>query len=330
MKLDFNDLLIVPKELTDINTRTAINPFYNKGFLPLITAPMDTVVNSFNAVHFYKRKINICTPRGEDTILGFKSYSYFQIKEMLDNGKLYERGSYLIDVANGHMDNILKVTKQIKEKYPTLQLMVGNIANPKAYTLLSEAGADYIRVGIGNGGGCLTTQNTGVGYPMASLIKECYEESLKLDNPAKIVADGGMKDYSDVIKALGLGADYVMLGSILNKAFESAGDMYLWKKIKVNSEIAEIAYKIGIPVYKKFRGMSTKEVQKKWGAKKTKTSEGVVRFRKVEYRLEKWVENFEDYLRSAMSYAGAHNLEEFIGRAEFVQISNNAYKRFNK
>jgi len=155
MKLDFNDLLIVPKELTDINTRTVINPFYNKGFLPLITAPMDTVVNSFNAVHFYKRKINICTPRGEDTILGFKSYSYFQIKEMLDNGKLYERGSYLIDVANGHMDNILKVTKQIKEKYPTLQLMVGNIANPKAYTLLSEAGADYIRVGIGNGGGCL-------------------------------------------------------------------------------------------------------------------------------------------------------------------------------
>jgi len=76
MKLDFNDLLIVPKELTDINTRTAINPFDNKGFLPLITAPMDTVVNSFNAVHFYKRKINICTPKGEDTILGFKSYSY--------------------------------------------------------------------------------------------------------------------------------------------------------------------------------------------------------------------------------------------------------------
>ena len=76
--------------------------------------------------------------------------------------------------------------------------------------------------------------------------------------------------------------------------------------------------------------MSTKEVQKKWGAKKTKTSEGVVRFRRVEYRLDKWCENFEDYLRSAMSYSGAHNLKEFIGRAEFVQISSNAYKRFNK
>jgi len=178
--------------------------------------------------------------------------------------------------------------------------------------------------------GCLTTQNTGVGYPMASLIDECYKESLKLKKPAKIVADGGMKDYSDIIKALGLGADYVMLGSILNKAFESAGDMYLWKKIKVDTDIAEMAYKIGIPVYKKFRGMSTKEVQKKWGAKKFKTSEGVVRFRKVEYRLDKWVENFEDYLRSAMSYSGALTLKDFIGQANFIDISENSYKRFNK
>ena len=330
MKLDFNDLLIVPKELTDINTRTAIKTFDIEGFLPLITAPMDTVVNEDNAFDFHRTKIRVCTPRGENSGWGFNSYSYFQIKEMLDNDDLHEHGSYLIDVANGHMDNILDVTKKIKKRYPMLQLMVGNIANPKTYALLSEAGADYVRCGIGNGGGCLTTQNTGVGYPMASLIKECYEESLKLRKPAKIVADGGMKDYSDVIKALGLGADYVMLGSILNKAFESAGDMYLWKKIKVDTEIAEIAYKIGIPVYKKFRGMSTKEVQKKWGAKKTKTSEGVVRFRRVEYRLDKWCENFEDYLRSAMSYSGAHNLKEFIGRAEFVQISSNAYKRFNK
>jgi hypothetical protein len=76
--------------------------------------------------------------------------------------------------------------------------------------------------------------------------------------------------------------------------------------------------------------MSTKEVQKKWGATKLKTSEGVVRFRKVEYRLDKWVENFEDYLRSAMSYTNSKTLKEFIGKIELVQITNNAYKRFNK
>jgi isopentenyl diphosphate isomerase/L-lactate dehydrogenase-like FMN-dependent dehydrogenase len=177
---------------------------------------------------------------------------------------------------------------------------------------------------------CLTTQNTGVGYPMASLIKECYEISTTLKNPAYIVADGGMKDYSDIIKALALGADFVMLGSVLNKSLESSGENYLWKRIKVSQKIAEWAYSLKIPVYKKFRGMSTKEVQKKWGAKTIKTSEGVVRFRKVEYTLEKWVENFEHYLRSAMSYSGAHNLKEFTNQTELVQITDNAFKRFNK
>ena len=151
MKLDFNDLLIVPKELTDINTRTAIKPFDIEGFLPLITAPMDTVVNEDNAFDFHRTKIRVCTPRGENSGWGFNSYSYFQIKEMLDNDDLHEHGSYLIDVANGHMDNILDVTKKIKKRYPMLQLMVGNIANPKTYTLLSEAGADYVRCGIGAG-----------------------------------------------------------------------------------------------------------------------------------------------------------------------------------
>ena len=151
MKLDFNDLLIVPKELTDINTRTAINPFDENGFLPLITAPMDTVINSDNAYDFYSSKINVCTPRGEETGLGFSSYSYFEIKDLFERNELYADREYLIDVANGHMDNILNITKKIKDKHPNLQLMVGNVANPKTYALLSEAGANYVRVGIGNG-----------------------------------------------------------------------------------------------------------------------------------------------------------------------------------
>ena len=177
---------------------------------------------------------------------------------------------------------------------------------------------------------CLTTQNTGVGFPMASLIKECYDESIMLDNPSYIVADGGMQTYSDIIKALALGADYVMLGSILNKCLESSGDNYLFKKIKVSNKIAKIAYKFKIPLYKKFRGMSTKEVQKKWGVTKLKTSEGVVRYRKVEYTLPQWVENFDSYLRSAMSYANATSLNEFIGQVKLIEITNNSYKRFNK
>jgi IMP dehydrogenase/GMP reductase len=328
MKLDFNDLLIVPKEITDINTRGSINPYYSNT-LPLITAPMDTVISSENISLFGENKILPCLPRGIKSDIGFRSFSIQQMKNLYESSQL-SSGYYLIDVANGHMDSVLELTKKIKKQYPVLKLMVGNVANPETYRLLSEAGADYVRVGIGNGGGCLTTQNTGVGYPMASLIKECYEISATLDNPAYIVADGGMQTYSDVIKALALGADYVMLGSILNKSLESAGDNYLWKKIKVSQSIAKKAYKLGIPVYKMFRGMSTKEVQRKWGAKIIKTSEGVVRYRKVEYTLSQWSENFEHYLRSAMSYTGSHNLNEFIGKVKLIQITNNAYKRFNK
>ena len=177
---------------------------------------------------------------------------------------------------------------------------------------------------------CSTTQNVAIGYPMASLIQECYDASCLLDNPAKIVADGGMKTYSDIIKALALGADCVMIGSIFNKAIESCGDNYLFGKIKVSQKIAEKAYKHKIPVYKKFRGMSTKEVQKKWGKKKLTTSEGVIRFRKVEYSLNKWVENFEDYLRSAMSYTDSKTLNEFIGNVNIIKITDNAYNRFKK
>ncbi len=329
MKLDFNDLLIVPKEITDINTRSVINPYFSNR-LPLITAPMDTVVSASNLQLFRDNKIQVCQPRCITAKSGFKSFSIQEMTNLLDKNELNERLKYLIDVANGHMDSVLNLTKRIKSSYPNITLMVGNIANPETYKLLSEAGADYIRVGIGNGGGCLTTQNTGVGYPMASLIKECYEISATLKKPAYIVADGGMQTYSDIIKALALGADYVMLGSILNKALESAGDNYLWKKIKVPYSVAKKAYKLGIPVYKMFRGMSTKEVQRKWGAKVVKTSEGVVRYRKVEYTLPQWVENFEHYLRSAMSYTGSHNLNEFIGKVKLIEISNNAYKRFNK
>lgn len=328
-KFDFNDILIKPASISNINSRKEITPYYD-GFLPLITAPMDTVINQDNEEIFHNLKIHTCLPRGEESNFGLRSYSLVEMHSMYLANELNWNGYYLIDIANGHMESLINTTKLIKDKYPNLKLMVGNVANPETYALLSEAGADYIRVGIGNGGGCSTTVHTGVGYPMASLIKECYEISMGLKKPAKIVADGGMQTYSDIIKALALGADYVMVGSIFNKAIESCGDNYLWGKVKVCQSIAEFAYSNGIPVYKKFRGMSTKEVQKKWGKEVLTTSEGVVRFRKVEYNLAKWVDNFEAYLRSAMSYTNSKTLSDFIGNVETINITDNAYNRYKK
>ena len=344
IKVDFNDILITPAITTDISSRSEVNPFRENGLLPLFTAPMDTVVDESNASLFMKSKLNICLPRGEKRghFTEFKSYSLIQFKEQFLTGDKATNSGLpfyvLIDTANGHIKDLINVTLSAKELYKDdMVLMVGNIANPHTYKILSNAGADYIRVGIGNGNGCLTTQQLGIGYPMASLIRECYYASLSLENPAKIIADGGMKEYSDIIKALALGADYVMLGSILNKCVESCGQNYLkgkGKPVPISSLEAINHFKRGdlgeSKIIKEFRGMSTKEVQKKWGNEVLKTSEGVVRYREVEYTLEQWVDNFESYLRSAMSYVNARTLDEFTQNSEFINITNNAYKRFKK
>ncbi len=336
-KLDFNDLLIEPSVSTRIISRKDVDIFDSNGKLPLFTAPMDTVVDNKNEQLFIDLGVNVCLPRGLEGQEGsFVSYSLKDFNENIINtntpSSVSNKKRYiLIDTANGHIEEMVSSVRVAKKKWGNhLVLMVGNVANSKTYELLSNAGADLIRCGIGNGNGCLTTQQLGVGYPMASLIRECYIASCSLENPAKIVADGGMKSYSDVIKALALGADYVMLGSIFNKSIESCGKNYIFENLPIPSSFARRLHKLGFKVFKKFRGMSTKEVQKKWGNLKLKTSEGIIRIRKVEYTLEGWVDNFTSYLRSAMSYSDSFSLEEFVDKANLIKISENSYKRFNK
>lgn len=178
---------------------------------------------------------------------------------------------------------------------------------------------------------CLTSVQTGVGYPIASLIKECSKLKKRYGCPS-IVADGGFKKYSDIIKGLALGADYIMIGSIFNKALESAGET-----TRENGEIidqfsdeAKQMFELDIPLFKTFRGMSTKEVQKEWGRDDLKTSEGIIRRNRVEYTLEGWTKNFDSYLRSAMSYTGKDELSQFIGRVHLNFITQNSFRRFDK
>lgn len=346
-KLDFNDILIVPEKQTQIYSR--YKGVYLGDSLPLFTAPMDTVVNEKNYKTFIKNGFKVVLPRtinnsglilseknNENLFfsLGLNELNKGNIEDTLE--KLPKHTQILIDIANGHMDIVIKIAKDIKQKRPDITLMVGNIANPDTYYEMAKSQVmDYIRIGIGNGSGCLTTKQSGVGFPMASLI---YEIKQKKDlfiknNPTKkapyIIADGGMKDYADIIKALALGADYVMLGSILNKSLESCASNYLFR-IKLNNRIAKRFFMWGLPIKKYFRGMSTKEAQKAMGKTNLKTSEGVVRFRKVEYALSGWVENFSHYLRNAMSYSNKKTIKDFIGNVKTIQITNNAYERFNK
>jgi IMP dehydrogenase/GMP reductase len=344
MKIDFDDLLIKPAVRTRINSRSQIDILDEQDMLPLFTAPMDTVVGDENADKFINNGIRVILPRkvgGDTTYISTNSACWFsyglvEFKEIFLQNTPDNRGATmyaLIDVANGHMPALLDAVNEAKNKYNNeLVLMVGNVANPETYADFSIAGADYVRIGIGNGGGCLTTVQTGVGFPMASLIKETYEISCGLRTPAKIVADGGFKKYSDVIKALALGADYVMLGSMFNKALESAGTTTNdgGEIIDQYSEIARNYLDLDIPLYKTFRGMSTKEVQKDWGRTDVKTSEGVVRKQRVEYTLAGWVENFSHYLKSAMSYTDSLTINEFIGKPECIEVSQSSFNRYNK
>jgi IMP dehydrogenase/GMP reductase len=363
VKFDFDDLSITPKTHTNIASRGNIDPYYvfHNGVnypirLPLMTAPMDTVVGLDNMSNYWDKKIVPVLPRTvthndifikyplfqENEIrktfpeFTFLSYGIEDLKYRLHNDALFISDFVLLDVANGHMQIVYDLAKEFKEKFPEKYIMVGNIANPDTYESFFQGGfVDFIRLGVGNGNACLTTKQTSIGYPKASLIHECYQikKHYQDNNYDKtipmIVADGGIKGYSDIIKALALGADYVMVGSLFNKTIESSGDNYLYNW-KISPKLAGKLFRKGFPVKKHFYGMSTKIAQKKMGKTVLKTSEGVERYRKVEYALEGWTENFVSYLTSTMSYCDARNLSEFIGQVDFNLITENAFNRFNK
>lgn len=340
-KFDFKDITLVPEVISSINSRKEINPYNENGNLPIMVSPMDTVIDEENYGLFVKNKLEVCIPRGTFSSQNgsFSSISLTDFEELI---KWYPDGidksdnlKFLVDIANGHMEKLHSLCEEFVrlKNSDRHEIMVGNIANPKTFQKFCELGVDYVRVGIGGGSGCLTSANTGVHYPMASLISECYNIKKINGYKTKIIADGGFRNYDDIIKALALGADYVMLGGVLNKTLESCSTTMLFNLIPINHLYSKYIWEV-FPsmrkfMYKNFRGMSTKEVQKKWGKEKLITSEGISKTNKVEYTLDSWVENLEDYLRSAMSYTNSKNLEEFK-ETEIVFITQNALNRYHK
>lgn len=316
------DICIVPAVLTDIKSRSECNPFRKSicsidNYYPLITAPMD-FVNPITSFQFENSRISTILPRTipfEERVKQSEfQFCAFSLKEAQE---LYLNPSFdvdvvhyiLIDIANGMMEEELKTGKQLKANI-NCKLMGGNIGNPSTYLLYDQSGFDFVRVGIGDGAGCLTSYQLGVSYPYASLISEISELKYRYHSHCKIIADGGMASYSDIIKCLALGADYVMCGKLLAQAALEGED--------VGTDFV-------------YRGMSTKSAQKDMGATKLKTAEGKTLQLKKEYTLKGWIENFDSYLRSAMSYCDSRDLKEFREKAICQVISpNSSYKINNK
>jgi hypothetical protein len=126
-------------------------------------------------------------------------------------------------------------------------------------------------------------------------------------------------------------SDYVMLGSIISQSLEACGPVY-WKGIKIangNNKLVEFLFEAGFKLERKYRGLSTKEIQREWGRNEIKTSEGIVKYNPIKYKISSWKENFIDYLKSAMSYTASNTLQEFRN-AKINIISQNSFNRFNK
>lgn len=348
-KYCYDDISIVPAIKSNIEHRSNCNPFLlqHDNYLPIFTAPMSTVVNKENFALFEENHIIPILPRNFDLktrieYLKLGKWAAVGLQEFEDlflnndwDFELYPHVNVLIDIANGHMEKLHCIIYDAKVKYKwshNFKIMAGNIANPLTYVELAKAGCDYVRVGIGGGSGCITASNTGVFYGYASLIYETYEIKKKLEHAGEnapfIIADGGIRNYSDVIKAIGiLGADYVMIGGLFSTLVESAAQtFYYGKDGKSIQEINPFEHKIDAHpdgtfdidetyiidnLHKVFYGMASRRGQEDIQGKKIKTSEGIEKVFDCTTNLRKWTENMIAYMQSAMSYTNCFYIDDF-------------------
>lgn len=219
----------------------------------------------------------------------------------------------VIDTAHGHSAGVVGVLKAVKEKYPQIDVVVGNIATGEAARFLVENGADGVKVGIGPGSICTTRIIAGVGVPQLSAIYDVAKALRDTDVP--LIADGGIRYSGDIVKALAAGGHCVMLGGMLAGVEESPGDTIIFNGRK----------------YKTYRGMGSLEAMER-GSKdryfqggendaKKLVPEGIAARVPFKGSLYEVVYQMIGGLRAGMGYCGAHNIEE-LHNARFTRITN--------
>lgn len=322
--LSYDDVLLVP-QYSNIDSRSSIDigTDLGKGLklsLPIISSPMDTVSESEMAVAMYRaggaavihryntineqlRQAKIAMTKCNDqyynvTIGGAVGVSGDYLERAQELRKAHAK-FICVDVAHGHhrlMKRALYALRKVLGDH--FHIMAGNVATLQAINDLADWGANSARCNIGGGSICSTRVQTGHGLPGLQTIFDCA----RTDRDIKIIADGGIRNSGDIVKALAAGADVVMCGSLLAGTDESPGEVY---------------QDIDGSRWKSYRGMASKEAQVKWRGHYS-SHEGVAT--RIPYRgpIKPILDDLERGIRSGFSYSGAHDLLTLQARAEFA------------
>lgn len=324
----YDDVLLVPqkssiKSRSEVDLKTSLSKNFNLN-LPIISSNMDSVTGINMAVALGKLGGIGILPRFSSlkqqveqlrevkkeyvkcgVSIGIKDDYLERAKVLIQNGA----DCIVIDVAHGHMEKVIEATKEIKILFPNIFLISGNVATYDAAKDLFLAGADSVKVGIGPGSICTTRIETGHGVPQLTAIIESAKAAKEFGKT--IIADGGIKNSGDIVKALAAGANAVMLGNILAGTDESPGEIFEHNGKK----------------YKKYFG-STSQEQKQKHLENIKNDpnylkhiEGVSGSVLYKGNLQDLIEKLKAGISSGLSYSGAKNISEFQQKAKFIAIS---------
>ncbi|MCU0981334.1 MAG: GMP reductase [Pirellulaceae bacterium] len=325
-KLDFDDVLIRPKR-SEAPSRSAVDlereyRFLNSGHIwrgiPLVASNMDTIgtlemalalgpqlLTCLHKHHTEEQLIPFldeCVRRDHLFVtIGIRDEDFDQLARLV----LQAEVRYVcVDAANGYTKFFVDRVKRVRDTFPGLTIMAGNVATPEmVQELLISGAADIVKIGIGPGSVCATRTKTGVGYPQLSAIIECADAAHGLRG--HVCADGGCRVPGDVVKAFAAGADFVMLGGMLAGHDECAGD---W--------IEQDGRRVGMPFY----GMASRTAMERYagGVKDYRACEGheVV----VPYRgpVKDTIREILGGVRSACAYVGAGELKDLCKCTTFV------------
>ena len=315
--LSYDDVLLVP-QYSDIKSRKEVTIGNSLGHnlyfdLPVISSPMDTVTEAsmsnamsmaggFGIIHRYNTIEAQCKIIEELPVETFKASAVGVTGDFFERSQaLVESGVRLLclDVAHGHHIMMKHALEKIKKDL-NVHVMAGNVATREGFEDLCDWGADSVRCNIGGGSICSTRVQTGHGIPGLQTIFDCSMSNHTRN--VKIIADGGLKNSGDIVKALAAGADFVMVGSLLSGTIETPGEVY---------------HGTDGSRYKTYRGMASKDAQKNW-RNKTSSIEGVSTVVSFKGPVSEVLSELAVGIRSGLSYSGARTISELQSKAEFV------------